>query len=73
MAISRSCIKRWRSTCEIVFHCIFWLKFCNLYMKLAVSHSCSTNYKKGVLKKFSKLLDKLKKQSSGGFLSKDGL
>ena len=42
MAISRSCIKRWRSTCEIVFHCIFWLKFCNLYMKLAVSHSCST-------------------------------
>ena len=40
MAASRSCIKCLKSTCEIVFHCIYWLKFCNLNMKQAVSQRC---------------------------------
>ena len=31
MATSTSWIKCLLSTCEIVFHCICWLKFCNLY------------------------------------------
>ena len=32
-ATSRSCIKCLKSTCEIIFCCVWWLKFCNLYMK----------------------------------------
>ena len=40
MATSRSCIKCLKSTCAIVFYCISWLKFCNLYMKKAVSQRC---------------------------------
>ena len=41
MATSRSCIKCLKSTCEIVFYCICWLKLSNLYMKKAVSQRCS--------------------------------
>ena len=41
MATSRSCIKCLKSTCEIVFYTILWLKFCNVYVKLAVSQRCS--------------------------------
>ena len=33
MATSCSCTKCLKSTCEIVFHCVCWLKFCNWYLK----------------------------------------
>ena len=65
MAISRFCIKRLKSPCEIDFYCIWWLKFCNLCMKYAVSQRCSL---KSILKNFSKFMDKHKKQSSRGVL-----
>ena len=38
MATSRFCKKCLKSTCEIVFYCTWWLKFCDLYMKYAFSH-----------------------------------
>ena len=41
MATSHSCIKCFISTCEIILYCIWWLKFCNLYMKQAVSQKGS--------------------------------
>ena len=63
MATSCSFIKYLRSTCEIVFYCVCWLKFCSLYMKKVVSRV-------GVLKNFLKFTDNHKKQSTGGVLSK---
>ena len=41
MATSQSCIKCLKSTCGIVFYYIWWLKLCNLYMKITVSRRCS--------------------------------
>ena len=38
MATSCFCKKCLKSTCEIVFYCIWWLKFCDLYMKYTFSN-----------------------------------
>ena len=67
MATFCSFIKCLKSTCEIVFYCICWLKFCNLYMKKTVSQGSVTEvlHKIGVLKNFSKFTGKRKRQSSG--------
>ena len=51
------------------FYCIWWLKFCNLYLK--ISSFPEVFYKRGDLENFSRFTDKHKKQSSGGVLSKD--
>ena len=69
MDTSRSGIKCLKSTCEIVFYCIWWLKFCNLYIKQPFPRVVL--YKRSVLKNVSKFTDKHKKQSSGGVLSKE--
>ena len=60
-ATSRSSTKCMESNCELVFYCVCWFKFCNLYMKQ--SSRC-------VLKSCSKFRGKHKKQSSAGVLSK---
>ena len=54
MPTFRSCLK---SVYETVFYCIWWLKFCNLYMKYRSSHQmCSL--RKGVLRNFAKFTGK---------------
>ena len=86
MATCCSCIKCLKSTSEIASYCIWWLKFCNLYIshktrnnshnKLFLLTMCTWNrvlYKRGVLKNFSKFSDKHKEQSPGGGLSKNVL
>ena len=49
-----------KSTCATVFYCIWWLKFCNLYMKKAVSQRCS------IKEVFWKATENSLKQSFGG-------
>ena len=51
MDASRSGIKCLKSTCEIIFYCIWWLKFCNLYIKQpfppgALKKKCSEKHLK---------------------------
>ena len=67
MATSRSYIKCLETTREIAFFCIWWLKFCNLYMK----QFSRVLHKRSVLKNVLKFTDKHKKHSSGVALSKE--
>ena len=68
LATYRSCIKHLKIIYEIAFYCIWWLKFCNLYMKFSFPEVL---YKYGFLRNFSKFTDKHNKQSSGWVKSKD--